>query len=107
MRSHLAAAVFFAASALVVMSARPSEAQGATQFYPYCGRTSGAVSCYYNSITECRKSSEFGMCESNPQYIGGDDASAQGHGGDYASARGHRNPARGHHNRVHRGSRSN
>jgi hypothetical protein len=77
MRSRLGVAAFCAAAAFIVIGTRPSEALYAAQAYRYCGRTSGATNCYYSAITECRRSSEPGMCESNPWYIG-DRALARG-----------------------------
>jgi Protein of unknown function (DUF3551) len=55
---------------------RPSEAQYAAQFYPYCaryfGKIGGGSSCYFATLEQCREdvSGVGGYCTENPWYIG-------------------------------------
>jgi len=60
--------VLLAIAALALLGTRPSDAQYAAQFYPYCSLSAanGATSCYIRSREECGRNA----CISNPWHIG-------------------------------------
>jgi Protein of unknown function (DUF3551) len=62
-------------ASVVALDARPSAAQYAAQYYPYCaryfGRGDGGTSCYFSTRAQCRASVSGvgGICVDNPWYV--------------------------------------
>jgi hypothetical protein len=81
----LATAALSALVAALAIDVRPSEAQYAAQFYPYCaryyGKIGGGSSCYFATLEQCRAdvSGVGGFCDDNPWYIGPPRVARYGH----------------------------
>jgi Protein of unknown function (DUF3551) len=72
----LASAALATLVAGLLADMRPSQAQYAAQFYPWCarytGKVGGGMSCYFASFEQCLAdvSGVGGFCQENPWYIG-------------------------------------